>query len=42
MEEQDKIPEEAPLDKAILNEFVDSMLPGCLKLLDDIPETVYR
>ncbi|XP_071495531.1 E3 ubiquitin-protein ligase HUWE1-like [Diadema antillarum] len=42
MEEQDKIPEEAPLDKAILNDFVDSMLPGCLKLLDDIPETVYR
>ncbi|XP_063952392.1 E3 ubiquitin-protein ligase HUWE1-like isoform X2 [Lytechinus pictus] len=42
MEEQDKIPEEAPLDKTILNEFVDAMLPGCLKLLDDIPETVYR
>ena len=39
---KERIPEEPPLEKDVLDGFVDSMLPGCLKLLDDIPDTVYR
>ena len=39
---KERIPEEPPLEKEVLDGFVDSMLPGCLKLLDDIPDTVYR
>ncbi|XP_022080949.1 E3 ubiquitin-protein ligase HUWE1-like [Acanthaster planci] len=38
----DRIPEEPPLDKSLLDEFVNNMLPGCFKLLDELPDTVYR
>lgn len=30
------------LDKAILDKFANSMLPGLMKILDNVPETVYR
>ncbi|KAK3103700.1 hypothetical protein FSP39_021121 [Pinctada imbricata] len=38
-EEQRK---EDPIDKSVLDQFTESLLPGCLKLLDTLPETVYR
>ncbi|XP_064606987.1 E3 ubiquitin-protein ligase HUWE1-like isoform X3 [Liolophura sinensis] len=33
---------EDPLEKAELDKFTTDVLPGCLQLLDSIPETVYR
>ena len=30
------------LDKAILDKFANSMLPGLMKILNNVPETVYR
>ena len=44
-EEEDKAESEAgfePLDKAVINDFTDSALSGCLSLLDTLPDTVYR
>ena len=44
-EEEDKMDFEAdfePLDKAVINDFTDSALSGCLSLLDTLPDTVYR
>ncbi|KAK7483667.1 hypothetical protein BaRGS_00025100, partial [Batillaria attramentaria] len=29
-------------DQSVLDDFTDAMLPGCLNLLDMLPETVYR
>ncbi len=31
-----------PLDKSLLDEFSDSLLPGCLELASSISESVYR
>ncbi|XP_032569605.1 E3 ubiquitin-protein ligase HUWE1 isoform X2 [Chiroxiphia lanceolata] len=31
-----------PLEPAELGAFTDSMLPGCSRLLDELPDTVYR
>nr|XP_006822183.1 PREDICTED: E3 ubiquitin-protein ligase HUWE1-like [Saccoglossus kowalevskii] len=42
LEEKDKIKEEDPLEKSVLDNFTGKMLPGCLKLLDELPDTVYR
>ena len=38
----DRIPDEPPLEKHHLDEFVNNMLPGCFKLLDELSDTVYR
>jgi len=36
-------PEEThQLDKAILDRFANTMLPGLMKILDNVPDTVYR
>ncbi|XP_023930490.1 E3 ubiquitin-protein ligase HUWE1 [Lingula anatina] len=40
--EQDKQRKEDPLEKEVIDHFTDTMIPGCLKLLDTLPETVYR
>ena len=37
-----KPPEDEPLSKEQMDEFTKDILPGCLRLLDTIPETVYR
>lgn len=42
MEAQEKIPEEEPLRKEDLDNFVNGMLPGCLALMDDVPDIVAR
>ncbi|CAN8001289.1 unnamed protein product [Ixodes hexagonus] len=34
--------EEDPPDPAVMNAFTENMLPGCLRLLDALPDTVYR
>lgn len=34
--------EEAPVEAAVMDRFTEHMLPGCLRLLDALPETVYR
>ncbi|XP_071960908.1 E3 ubiquitin-protein ligase HUWE1-like isoform X2 [Antedon mediterranea] len=41
-EEKEKLREEEPIDKTLLDGFVKQMLPGCLQLLDELPDTVYR
>ncbi|RUS89503.1 hypothetical protein EGW08_002736 [Elysia chlorotica] len=33
---------EEPLDSAVLDNFTQNIFPGCLNLLDTLPETVYR
>ncbi|XP_059143196.1 E3 ubiquitin-protein ligase HUWE1-like isoform X5 [Physella acuta] len=33
---------EEPLDTTVLDEFTFNIFPGCLNLLDTLPETVYR
>ncbi|GFO42891.1 E3 ubiquitin-protein ligase huwe1-like [Plakobranchus ocellatus] len=33
---------EEPLDTAVLDNFTQNIFPGCLNLLDTLPETVYR
>ncbi|XP_061178702.1 E3 ubiquitin-protein ligase HUWE1-like [Saccostrea echinata] len=38
----EKQEEEEPLDTAVLDNFTEHVLPGCLRLLDILPETVYR
>ncbi|XP_064483541.1 E3 ubiquitin-protein ligase HUWE1-like isoform X1 [Ornithodoros turicata] len=40
-EEREQTPED-PLDPAIIDSFTKRMLPGCLRLLDTLPDTVYR
>ncbi|XP_078001474.1 E3 ubiquitin-protein ligase HUWE1-like [Glandiceps talaboti] len=42
LEDKDKIRIENPLEKEVLNNFTAKMMPGCLKLLDLLPDTVYR
>lgn len=34
--------EEEPLEKETLNQFTETMMPGCMSLLDNLPESVYR
>ncbi|CAH1782935.1 unnamed protein product [Owenia fusiformis] len=34
--------QEDPLDKETLDKFTEDILPGCMNLLDTLPETVYR
>ncbi|XP_078340185.1 E3 ubiquitin-protein ligase HUWE1-like isoform X5 [Crassostrea virginica] len=34
--------EEEPLEKSVIDSFTSQVLPGCLTLLDALPETVYR
>ncbi|XP_064633553.1 E3 ubiquitin-protein ligase HUWE1-like isoform X3 [Lineus longissimus] len=34
--------EESPLEKGTLDDFTNNVMAGCLKLLDSLPETVYR
>ncbi|BFZ10773.1 hypothetical protein BsWGS_13813 [Bradybaena similaris] len=41
-EVDDKQEIEEPLDASILDDFTRSIFPGCLNLLDLLPETVYR
>jgi E3 ubiquitin-protein ligase HUWE1 len=31
-----------PLSKAVIDDFTDEALRGCLALLDTLPDTVYR
>ncbi|XP_021341229.1 E3 ubiquitin-protein ligase HUWE1-like isoform X3 [Mizuhopecten yessoensis] len=38
-EKQEK---EEPLDRTTIDQFTDTVMPGCLTLLDTLPETVYR
>ncbi|GAB6020027.1 hypothetical protein CHUAL_014109 [Chamberlinius hualienensis] len=40
--ERDKQVEELPLASAVLDEFANCMMPGFLRLLDALPECVYR
>ena len=40
--EDDQSEELCQLDKAILQKFAESMLPGLMKILDNVPDTVYR
>jgi hypothetical protein len=41
--DENQTEEETPqLDKAILDKFANSMLPGLMKILDNVPDTVYR
>ncbi|PIK62780.1 putative E3 ubiquitin-protein ligase HUWE1 [Apostichopus japonicus] len=42
LEALEKIPEEEPLTKESLDDFVNRMLPGCLTLMDDVPDIVAR
>ncbi|XP_055882443.1 E3 ubiquitin-protein ligase HUWE1-like isoform X4 [Biomphalaria glabrata] len=39
---EEKQEAEEPLETAVLDEFTYSIFPGCLNLLDTLPETVYR
>ncbi|KAK8782859.1 hypothetical protein V5799_015800 [Amblyomma americanum] len=42
-EDDEKVqPEEEPADPQVMDCFTENMLPGCLRLLDALPETVYR
>ncbi|CAL1528834.1 unnamed protein product [Lymnaea stagnalis] len=41
-EAEEKQEAEEPLDTAVLDEFTYNIFPGCLNLLDTLPETVYR
>lgn len=42
-EDDEKVqPEEEPAEPAVMDRFTENMLPGCLRLLDALPETVYR
>ncbi|XP_046372246.1 E3 ubiquitin-protein ligase HUWE1-like isoform X1 [Haliotis rufescens] len=41
-EEQEKQELEEPLDKSVLDNFTQSVVTGCMQLLDTLPETVYR
>ena len=34
--------DELPLEKDILDQFTETMMPGCMRLLDALPESVYR
>lgn len=34
--------EEEPVEASVMDGFTEHMLPGCLRLLDALPETVYR
>lgn len=34
--------EEEPVEASVMDAFTEHMLPGCLRLLDALPETVYR
>lgn len=34
--------EDEPMSKQMMDEFTKDILPGCLRLLDTLPETVYR
>ncbi|XP_048739045.2 E3 ubiquitin-protein ligase HUWE1-like isoform X5 [Ostrea edulis] len=38
----EKQEDQEPLEKSILDNFTAQVLPGCLRLLDVLPETVYR
>ncbi|XP_078678082.1 E3 ubiquitin-protein ligase HUWE1-like isoform X6 [Branchiostoma floridae x Branchiostoma belcheri] len=40
--ERDKQKEEEPLDPQLVAEFTENLLPGCLRLVDALPDTVYR
>ena len=41
-EEEEKQDSQEPLDKSVLDNFTENLFPGCLALLDTLPETVYR
>ncbi|XP_053377275.1 E3 ubiquitin-protein ligase HUWE1-like isoform X3 [Mercenaria mercenaria] len=41
-EEEEKQDSQEPLDKSVLDNFTGNLFPGCLTLLDTLPETVYR
>ncbi|XP_035825881.1 E3 ubiquitin-protein ligase HUWE1 isoform X3 [Aplysia californica] len=41
-ETEEKQEDEDPLDSSVLDEFTRNIFPGCLNLLDTLPETVYR
>ncbi|XP_049513921.1 E3 ubiquitin-protein ligase HUWE1-like [Dermacentor silvarum] len=42
-EDDEKVqPEEEPAESYVMDRFTENMLPGCLRLLDALPETVYR
>lgn len=43
-DEEEKLEKEDfnPLEKAVIDGFTDQALAGCLKLLDTLPDTVYR
>ncbi|XP_060587198.1 E3 ubiquitin-protein ligase HUWE1-like isoform X3 [Ruditapes philippinarum] len=41
-EEEEKQDSQEPLDKSVLDDFTEKLFPGCLTLLDTLPETVYR
>ncbi|XP_054925199.1 E3 ubiquitin-protein ligase HUWE1 isoform X3 [Dermacentor andersoni] len=42
-EDDEKVqPEEEPAEPHVMDRFTENMLPGCLRLLDALPETVYR
>ena len=36
------VKDDEPLSQEIMNNFAKDILPGCLRLLDILPETVYR
>ncbi|XP_076304373.1 LOW QUALITY PROTEIN: HECT, UBA and WWE domain containing E3 ubiquitin protein ligase 1 [Tachypleus tridentatus] len=40
--EREEQQDEEPLSSKIIDDFTDRMLPGCLRLLDTLPDTVYR
>ncbi|KAG0441093.1 hypothetical protein HPB47_016051 [Ixodes persulcatus] len=40
-EEKGQVEEEPP-DPGVMDAFTENMLPGCLRLLDSLPDTVYR
>jgi len=40
--QSDSLDDNHQLDKAILDKFVNNMLPGLMKILDNVPDTVYR
>ncbi|XP_066283508.1 E3 ubiquitin-protein ligase HUWE1-like [Branchiostoma lanceolatum] len=40
--ERDKQKDEEPLDPQLLADFTENLLPGCLRLVDALPDTVYR
>ncbi|XP_069142505.1 E3 ubiquitin-protein ligase HUWE1-like isoform X2 [Argopecten irradians] len=41
-EVDEKQEKEEPLDRTTIDQFTDTVMPGCLTLLDTLPETVYR